>query len=427
MQPDATRVGTKTMSFEPRNTEFNRVEIKPERVNQGKGVYAMDAPIISRVSKIYRPDRASPYLVQWGRGQNRRTESFKTPEEQEARYAEISARLERNGDDFIFNRQAKIDYAAFMATIGDASWVDVVAGWRENLKRQDRLLSCKTVGEASSEYISHCLSLRDSGQMSPDTFRQKRHKIGVFGAKFKTVPLCDVSTEMIQEWLDELGLAKPATFNNYLKPIRTFFNLNRKHVTSNPAKDIALRDDSIEEVKILTPQQTARLFAYALKYRPETLGRLALEAFAGLRFSSAAKIGKEEINFEDKGITLLKHKIKTRRRFYIDGLPDNFWDWIARTTEVCWDMKSSQWMHIKSDVFDGAGVPHPHNCLRHSFCTYHVSAYKNPGSTATILCHQNQTQLWGHYHGIASQAAGLTYFSIKPENVEQIAGALKAA
>ncbi len=31
----------------------------------------------------------------------------------------------------------------------------------------------RPLGEASLEYISHCLSLRDSVQMSPDTFRQK--------------------------------------------------------------------------------------------------------------------------------------------------------------------------------------------------------------------------------------------------------------
>ena len=122
----------------------------------GAREYANDAPIVSRVTKIYRPDRASPHLVQWGRGQDRRTESFKTPEEQEARYAEIAGRLQRNGDDFIFNRQAKIDWSSFMATIGDASWVDVVAGWRENLKRHELVRSRKTVGEAAKEYIAHC-------------------------------------------------------------------------------------------------------------------------------------------------------------------------------------------------------------------------------------------------------------------------------
>jgi integrase len=412
MQPDANGNSQNSMSFGS--------QIKP-----GAREYANDAPIISRVSKIYRPDRASPHLVQWGRGQDRRTESFKTPEEQEARYAEIAGRLQRNGDDFVFNRQAQIDWAAFMSTIGDASWVDVVAGWRENLKRHELVRSRKTVGEAAKEYIAHCLSLRDTGQMSPDTFRQKRQKISFLGTKFNTVPLCDVTTEMLEQWLDELlgelGLSAACTFNNYLKPVRTFFNFNKKHVALNPAVGIPLRNASIDEVGVLTPKQTARLFAYALKHRPETLGRLALEAFAGLRFTSAATLAKEEINFEDKGITLLARKIKTRRRRYIDGLPENFWAWIDKTTEACWRMKRSQWMHIKTDVFEGADVPHPQNCLRHSFCTYHVSAYKNPGLTATLLCHQNQAQLWGHYNGIASQAAGLTYFSIKPENVEQIA------
>ena len=403
------------------------LQIKP-----GAREYANDAPIISRVSKLHRPDRASAYLVQWGRGNDRRTESFKTPEEQGARYDEIAERLERNGDDLIFNRQSRIDYAAFMATIGDASWVDVVAGWRENLKRHELVRSRKTVGEAAAEYIAHCLSLRDEGSMSPDTFRQKRHKISLLGTQFNTVPLCDVTTEMIEQFMKDLfkerGLSENLTYNSYLKPIRTFFNFNSKHVTPNPAAGIPLRNASIDEVGVLTPQQAARLFAYALKHRPETLGRLALEAFAGLRFTSAATLAREEINFDDKGITLPARKIKTRRRRYIDGLPENFWAWVGKTTEACWRMKRSQWMHIKTDVFEGAGVPHPQNCLRHSFATYHVAAYKNPGLTATLLCHQNQAQLWGHYNGIASQAAGLKYFSITPENVEQIAqGELKVA
>jgi integrase len=412
MQPDANRNSQNSMSFGS--------QIKP-----GAREYANDAPIISRVSKIHRPDRASPHLVQWGRGQDRRTESFKTPEEQEARYAEISARLERNGDDFIFNRQAKIDYAAFMATIGDASWVDVVAGWRENLKRKEVVRSSKTVGEAAAEYIANAMVLRDTGQESPDTFRQQRHKISILGTRLNTVPLCEVTTEMMEQLIKdlfkELGLSENGTFNNYLKSFRTFFNANSKHVTPNPTLGIPLKDDSIDEVGVLTPKEMAQLFAYAMKHRPDALGRLALEAFAGLRFSSAAKIAKEEIKFDDKGITLAKRKLKTRRRHYIDGLPDNTWAWADKATTACWKMKKSDWMHMKSDLFMDAGVPHPHNCLRHSFATYHVAAFKNPGLTATLLCHHDQAQLWAHYNGIASKAAGITYFSITPENAEQIA------
>jgi len=98
--------------------------------------------------------------------------------------------------------------------------------------------------------------------MSPDTFRQKRHKISHLGEKFKTVPLCDVTTEMLEEWLEELlgelGLSAAGTFNNYLKPVRTFFNFNKKHVTLNPAENIPLRDDSIDEVARQIPPR-ARL------------------------------------------------------------------------------------------------------------------------------------------------------------------------
>lgn len=167
-------------------------------------------------------------------------------------------------------------------------------------------------------------------------------------------------------------------------------------------------------VEILTVEQAAQLFAYARKHQRDAIGRLALEAFAGLRFSSAFRLEKSDINFDDRGILLPAHKLKTERRHYIDGLPDNLWEWLRVTNDGCWAMEGSEWMHLKSRLFVDAKVPHPRNCLRHSFCTYHVAAYKNPGLTATILCHRNQQKLWQAYNGNAKQADGVKYFEIRP-------------
>jgi integrase len=148
---------------------------------------------------------------------------------------------------------------------------------------------------------------------------------------------------------------------------------------------------------------------------------LALEAFAGLRFSSALRLEKTDIKFEGRGILLPAHKIKTRRRHYIDGLPENLWSWLEVATPACWAMQSSEWMHMKTRLFTDAGVPHPRNCLRHSFCTYHVAAYKDPGKTATILCHRNQQKLWSNYNGVARASDGNSYFTITPQTAAALA------
>ena len=376
----------------------------------------------AKVRKLLRVDRPSPFLVQWGRGTETKTESFKTSEERDQRYEEIRREQNIGREDRVFSSAELNEYAAIKAAIGDANWIDVVSGWREHLIKTGRLSSRRTISEAAEEYIKEAEALLNEGKLARDTFRQKRHKLREFASKFEASRrMVDVTADEITDWINSSGSRNPSTFNSYLKHIRAFYNANKKHVPSSPADEVPMKDDSVEEVGIITPKEAAKLFGFALKNKPDAIGRLALEAFAGLRFGSADKLSKEDINFAEKGIMLPKYKVKTRRRFYLDGLPDNLWDWMDLVTDACWQMEKNDWMHMKSRLFAGACVPHPRNCLRHSFCTYHVSAYKNPGRTATILCHQNQTQLWGHYHGIASQAAGLTYFSITPENVEQIA------
>jgi integrase len=381
------------------------------------------------IRKLLRPDRPSPFLLQWSRGGATKTESFRTSEERDYRYEEILKEQNQGNENRVFTNRELNELAAFKEAIGDNHWVDVVSGWKEYLIHTGRVTSDRNLTDAVEEYIKDIDLLVLEKKLTWHSFQQKRKKLRQFGAMFRpSHQLSKVTPQDITNFIEKKVGTKPGTFNTTLKYIRTFFNANRKYVPSSPAHEVKMRDDSIDDVGIISPKETATLFSYALRNRPETLGRLSLEAFAGLRFSSAANISKDEINFADKGITLQKHKIKTRRRHYIDGLPDNLWDWITKTTEDCWAMDSKRWMHVKSQLFIDAGVPHPHNCLRHSFCTYHVSAYKNPGLTATLLCHQNQSQLWGHYNGRASQAAGLTYFSITPENVEQLAqGELKAA
>src|SRR5690606_11556432 len=133
-----------------------------------------------------------------------------------------------------------------------------------------------------------------------------------------------------------------------------------------PVDGVKQRDDSTGEVGILTVDATAHLFAFALRSERHTacVGRLALEAFVGLRFSSGCRLEKSDINFADRGILLPKAKIKTKKRHYIDQLPDQVWEWLKVTPAACWDLTARQYMELKSNLFIEAGVPHPHNCLR---------------------------------------------------------------
>jgi len=91
-------------------------------------------------------------------------------------------------------------------------------------------------------------------------------------------------------------------------------------------------------------EDTAKLFATVHKKLPAVGARLALEAFAGLRFSSAARLVKADVDFAEEGITLPAAKIKTRKRHYIDGLPDNLWKWLRAAPEEAWSLTERQYL-----------------------------------------------------------------------------------
>lgn len=371
--------------------------------------------------RLFRKNRPSPYVLQWGRRNERKTESFRTAGLRERRYHQLVRQFEKTSGDLVFSRRQLEDYAAFLRETRGHTWVDVVSGWREHRARVGKPVSTLTVRDAVDQYLEKSEAKMTRGEISRDTFRQKRHKLRMFADKFGPRLLSSITSVDIEDWIDSFGWSSNGTFNAYRKHLSTLFCHYPKDLDRNPTEDVAVRGDAVEEVEILTPEETARLFAYAKAHHPEALGRLAIEAFAGLRFSSAFRLAKEDINFTEKGILLPKNKIKTKRRFYLDGLPENLWAWLALTNDACWAMENSEWMHLKSRIFRDAKVRHPRNCLRHSFCTYHVAAYKNPGLTATILCHRNQQKLWDHYYGISATATGLRYFGILPTNCEALA------
>ena len=205
--------------------------------------------------------------------------------------------------------------------------------------------------------------------------------------------------------------------------VRALFNwlVQSGKIARSPFNGMKPPKVASREVEILTLAQSRLLFAKnsanedrseISQERRETMGRLALEAFAGLRNDTAGQIVASEI-CED-GLRIPAAKIKTKKNQFLDGLPANLHDWLRWSRPEEWRMTQRQYLEAKTDAFTRAGVPHPHNCLRHGFASYHVAAYKNPAATSVIMCHKSAKLLWDVYRGIASHEDGMAYFEIRP-------------
>jgi integrase len=397
---------------------------------------------IRGVRFIERPGRENAYGVQWPEREwddgkkamvrKVKTLFFPTIEARETKAVELRTARRSRMLTKSLSRDDMADWEAFKKAIGDTPWQDVVSAWRSRMVETGRTACTLTVEAAGKTYVAHCLGLRDKQKLSADYFRHIKTKIGLFVEQFGDLTMDKVSAADVVEWIDDFGHESDLTFDNYKTHVRSFYAHfcagENPAVTVNPATHIKDRSDGMGEVGIISVAQTAQLFHTALNHREaggeyrfrHIIGRLALEAFVGLRFASGCRLEPGDIKREDKGILLPKKKLKTKRRHYIDGLPENVWAWIDLVPKDEWHITPRQYMGLKSELFSLANVPHPRNCLRHSFATYHVAAYKDAGKTAYLLCHRNQDELYEHYKGNATEAQGRLYQTITPETVEAL-------
>ncbi len=361
-----------------------------------------------------RPNRrSSPFAVEWRVGGKRKTEWYSDVKARDARVVVLRREARLKTLILVPTRDELTEWQEFRSAIGNADWRDVVAGWKQGGGKTNPI----TIGSMVERYLADQDERLASGDIALVTHKKNCPKAKAFAADFSTIPASRVTAEDIEEWIDDLGFEAAETFNTYRKVVHAVFEHGKKECPLNPVSEIKTRDD-LGDVGIITVGQTKLLFDYAVRHEQDIVPRLALEAFAGLRFSSAFRLERADINFADKGVLLPAHKLKTGmqtgRRHYLDGLPKNLWSWLKFESPATWALTPRNYRRLKSKCFTEAEVPHPHNCLRHGFCTYHVAAFKEPGLTATILCHRNQELLWSTYNGRATQADGKKYFSLTP-------------
>lgn len=381
-----------------------------------------------------RPGRPNAYGVQWAerewdetlRREVRRVKSqfFAKEKQRDARFAEL-VKARREGALRTLSRIEADEWRAFRAVIGETPWQQVVAAWQKEQKTHNRGAGSKTLSAQVKDYLVEIKLRADRGELALNTYRQRKHKLTLLAADLGNRPLGDVHAEDLTAWLKHQKLTVAGTWNNYLKITRGFFAaaVDAGLIAENPCARLAARDERPDEVGILTVPQLAQLFHTARTYRDGrgepvfalALRRLALEAFAGVRFSSANRLRPEDINTADRGIRHPAASIKTRRRHYVEGFPEPLWAWLAIAPADA-ALTERQYLKLKSDLFGVARVPHPHNCLRHSFATYHLAARANPGETAVLLCHRDQKKLWDHYKGNATSAEGKRWELLTPPN-----------
>jgi hypothetical protein len=366
-------------------------------------------------------NRPKPFGVQWLVDGRRKTSFFRIRTEQVQFAKQLAADVKENG------------IAAYRADMGevrelralrahlpaDVPLEAVLACWERHGSTRPALL----IRDAIPQY----LEAKKAENLDPNTLSHYRSALDRLIVAFGDHNVQDVEREDLQAWLTDLD-AEDSTCRTYFVRARGFFSWLKfaRLITEHPFDGLRTPKVIPKEITLSTPDDLRLLFAVNAPVSRELCGRLACEAFAGIRFESVADMQPSDIKFELRGILLPADQIKTRRRKFIQNLPDCLWKWLEWSRPAEWTMTPRQYLEAKSLAFVRANIPHPRNCLRKSFATYHLALHGDAGKTAAILCHTNLRKLIEDYNGVASADRAAPWFTVlpvgkSPDNTQELA------
>lgn len=280
-----------------------------------------------------------------------------------------------------------------------------------------------SVPDAVERYLK--LRLAENVREGTDTWRHyELHLRKRFASAFRDRQLHEVTSDDIRSWMH--GLKDPKTGapmgnltkRHHRKDVNTFFRraVLEEWVRKNPVERVKPPsfddDEHVTRDSVMAVADLRRLFL-ANRDQP-VIGRMALELWGGMRASSAERAVRENFNFAERGFELPGQKHKSGKRKYRTGHPAALWAWLEHAGERAWtEVTERNYDRLKSEAFIRADVKNPGNGLRHSFVSYHLALFKNPGLTQRLAQHRHFSTTEG-YEGFATEADARAWAEILP-------------
>ena len=148
---------------------------------------------------------------------------------------------------------------------------------------------------------------------------------------------------------------------------------------------------------VLTPDECGKILNMCAEKHPIILPLLTLNLFCGIRPSECCRLNtsvgrNSNFRWEDKEIVMQAHKSKTKMRRSVE-MSDNCFAWLKQT-EFSLPIASAthHWDNFLSDAKKLLGYDKwPHDCLRHSYCSYALRKYESAGKVAMNAGHSEGT------------------------------------
>lgn len=243
------------------------------------------------------------------------------------------------------------------------------------------------------------------------TLKNTREILYPLLASLDDVPLHTITTEQIEHYIHTTRGGSAESRKTYLAHVRAFlaWTIRRNWLTTDPSAPITRPTADATMPEYLTIAQVHDILTL-YRATPHLMPIVLLGLFAGLRSAEIWRLDAADIS--DDYILVSSAAAKIRQHRYVTLLP-TLAAWlhayppapgpIATITQA-----KFAWIH------ETAKITWPRNCMRHTYATYHLAMWQDPGMTAHQLGHADQTQLYRHYRGLATQAQATEFWALRP-------------
>jgi integrase len=264
-----------------------------------------------------------------------------------------------------------------------------------------------------AEAVAELLAAKQQDRLSHLYVKDLRNRLARFSASFGSRKIAELSSSEIDCWLRGLNLG-PLSRNTFWLRLSVLFEFarSRRWCASNPITEIGKAKWTGAEPGILTPEEFARLLETASS---ETLPYWAIGGFCGLRSAELERLEWSDIDFERQLVEVTRGKSKTASRRHI-AIREALGLWLTpyrgqANGKVC---PPNLRKLLEADRERAEIEAWPANALRHSFASYALEAFKQPGTLTVEMGHVDEDLVSRFYRRRVRPEAARQWWAITP-------------
>jgi integrase len=293
-----------------------------------------------------------------------------------------------------------------------------------------------TLLEATNYYLKHVIAFRNSPSISEvvqqllqdaetnqrrdRTIGELKYRLTAFAEDYPDLRLSDITADDIREWIDEEEWCA-RTRINYLTKISQLFNyaLKKGWVDSNVVERIDRPSAEDKEPGIFTVNQAKALLENAKD--SQLLPYISIGLFAGLRSAEMMRLDVSAINLQEKSIVVGAQIAKKRSRRVVE-MTDALVAWLKLCLPLNGPIVDACKFRDNLEILKHAAkIEHwPHNGLRHSFGSYHLSFFGDQMKTAALMGHRDPSVVHNHYTALVVKSEAEKFWKLSPEPPDSV-------